>query len=155
MNRKKPVILIANGVNLDLLGTREPHIYGHETLKDLEHQITSESERICQMPGLDGCQLEFIQTNHEGQFLDALKPTYDGIIINPGAWTHTSLALGDRLKGLGIPYVEVHLSRVSSRESFRQISYISDGALGVISGFGFDSYHSALYVLLKKLRDSD
>ena len=155
MNRKKPVILIANGVNLDLLGTREPHIYGHETLKDLEDQITSESEKICQALGLGGCQLEFIQTNHEGQFLDALKPSYDGIIINPGAWTHTSLALGDRLKGLGRPYVEVHLSRVSSRESFRKISYISDGALGVISGFGFHSYHSALYVLLKNLRDSD
>lgn len=155
MSEFQPTILVANGVNLDLLGTREPENYGHENLKHLRDLLDFESKKLAEITGHSGCQLEFIQSNHEGVFLDSLKATYDGIIINPGAWTHTSLALGDRLKGLGVPYIEVHLSRLSCREAFRQHSYIADGAIGVIQGFGFDSYLSALFALLRNLKKSD
>ena len=126
-------ILVLNGVNLDFLGTRQPDIYGSWSLKDLEHLLKSSdlSSTI---------NFHFFQTNSESDFLEAISPSYDAIIINPGAWSHTSIAILDRLLGVGVSYVEVHISNIFAREPFRHHSYISSGALGVISGLGVDSY---------------
>ena len=152
MTLTPPVILVANGVNLDLLGKREPDIYGSETAEDLEKYLMDRREKTAHLAGFTECRLKFFQSNHEGEFLDHLSQGWDGIIINPGAWTHTSLALGDRLAGLGVPYIEVHLSKLSQREIFRQQSFTAGHALGVIHGLGFDSYFSALLALLSSLK---
>jgi len=141
-------ILVANGVNLDLLGQREPAIYGYETLQDVESMLRREASTLAEMAGLSSIELTFFQSNNEGDFLNRLTPEYDGILLNPGAWTHTSLALADRLKGLAIPYVEIHLSNVFAREPFRHHSYTAPGASGGVFGFGPSSYHVGLWGLL-------
>ena len=136
-------VLVVNGPNLNLLGTREPEIYGHTTLKDIEELCESQ----CANHGLD---LRFMQSNHEGELLDAIHSaakSQDGIIINAGAFTHTSVALHDALKAVGLPCVEVHLSNTFSREEFRHHSFISAVAVGVICGFGANSYRLAIDAL--------
>lgn len=148
---RKLNVLVANGVNLDLLGRREPEIYGGKNLFDLEKFLKKTLEEIS---ADEGFKLHFFQSNHEGVFLDELSKGWDGIIINPGAWTHTSLALADRLVGIQTPYVEVHISNVYSREKIRQQSFISANSLGVVGGFGFLSYKLALVAIVDILKAS-
>ena len=144
-------ILVANGVNLDLLGMRQPEIYGSKTLKDLEKYILDFLPFLNQISVPRHIEIEFFQSNCEGAFLESLNSNWDGIIINPGAWTHTSLALADRLVAIQVPFIEVHLSNVHQREKFRQKSFISKHALGVVCGLGFDSYTAGLLALARKI----
>ena len=133
-------ILVINGPNLNLLGLREPAIYGNRDYKALEAFVLES--------GLDlGLQVECFQSNHEGAIVDKIQQAYgvfDGIVINPAAYTHTSVAILDALKGVAIPTVEVHLSDVDSREEFRRHSFVSLYAEKVIKGKGFDGYREAL-----------
>lgn len=145
---KKLRILVAQGVNLDLLGSREPEIYGADTLASIESQLRQLAPGLAQLAGVAAPELHFFQTNHEGVFLDQLSQGWDGALINAGAWTHSSLALADRLVGLRLPFVEVHLSNLARREPFRHHSYAAPHALGVCYGFGANSYLSALTGLL-------
>lgn len=137
-------IMIINGPNLNMLGIREPEIYGKATLKDLENLIIDHCK---------GNDIEpfFIQSNHEGQLVDAIQDAYfkgfQGIVINPAAYTHTSIALLDALKSVDIPAVEVHLSKVEEREDFRQISYVSKVAITTITGKHFQGYLEAIDIL--------
>ena len=137
-------ILVASGVNLDLLGRREPEIYGRATLADVEALLRADAP--------EGTDLTFFQTNDEAQYLARLGDGWDGAVLNPGAWTHTSLALADRLAGLGLPFVEAHLSNLHKREAFRQHSYAAAHAVGIVQGFGIDSYRLALLGLVRYLR---
>ncbi len=145
--RKTRRVLIAQGVNLDLLGTREPEIYGTDTLQSIEGLLRRQSPAMAQMFGVEEPELHFMQSNEEGGFLGFLSQGWDGALINAGAWTHTSLALADRLVALRLPFVEVHLSNLARRESFRHHSYAAPHALGVCYGFGAASYLSALCAL--------
>ena len=133
-------ILVINGPNLNLLGLREPAIYGNRDFKALETYILEN--------GLDlGLHIELFQSNHEGSIVDKIQQAYgvfDGIVINPAAYTHTSIAILDALKAVAIPTVEVHLSDVDSREEFRRHSFVSLYAEKVIKGKGFDGYREAL-----------
>ncbi|MGH1577159.1 type II 3-dehydroquinate dehydratase [Planktotalea sp.] len=134
-------VLILNGPNLNLLGTRQPEVYGTTTLSDIEDMCRAHS---------DGAEITFMQSNHEGAMIDAIhaaKSTQDGIIINAGAYTHTSVALHDALASVELPCVEVHLSNIHAREAFRHHSYIAPVALGQIAGFGAQSYLLALDAL--------
>lgn len=140
----KKRILIANGVNLDLLGQREPEVYGLTTLASLEDELRKINPVLAKSFGLEAAELIFYQSNHEGQFLEKLSEGWDGAVINPGAWTHTSLALADRLAGLKLPFAEVHLSNIAKREAFRQHSYAAPHAVGVCFGFGSASYSAGL-----------
>lgn len=144
-------ILIASGVNLDLLGKREPKIYGSETLKDMQELLTSAWPSLAKQYGLSKDKLVFFQTNSEVEFLEKLDGPWRGVVINPGAWTHTSLAIADRLAALQTKYVEVHLSQLSQREEIRQKSLTAHHALGVVYGFGIQSYLLGLEGLLSKL----
>ena len=139
-------ILVINGPNLNLLGLREPAIYGTQDYKALEAFVLES--------GLDlGLQVESFQTNHEGAIVDKIQQAYgvfDGIVINPAAYTHTSVALLDALKAVAIPTVEVHLSDVDSREEFRRHSFVSLYAEKVIKGKGFEGYREALEHFSKK-----
>ena len=146
-----PKILVASGVNLDLLGTREPEYYGRQSLAEIAAFLVQESPLIAKLCGLPTPQLSFHQSNDEGSFLAAVTAPVDGLIINAGAWTHTSLALADRLRAVGTPYVEVHLSNLAARESFRQHSYLAAHAVGCVSGFGAGSYLAGLLGLLTYL----
>lgn len=141
-------ILVINGPNLQLLGRREPEIYGKLTLDDLEDQLK-------QVAAAFPVELDFFQSNHEGAIVDCIgnapQNGFSGIIINPAAYTHTSVAILDALKGAGLPAVEVHLSNVKSRESFRQHSYTAAACVGVIAGLGFDGYEWALRSLVRIL----
>lgn len=147
-------LLVASGVNLDLLGTREPTIYGAETLKDMESLLIKHARGLGAQFGFQKVSLTFFQTNEEHQLLKEISKPYDGIVLNAGAWTHTSLALSDRLKGLGTPYVEVHVSNIHQRESFRHHSYCAPFAKGVTYGFGINSYLVGLVGLLLNLAQS-
>ena len=141
-------ILIINGPNLNLLGVREPDIYGKSTYKDLCAMITEKC-------GNEGIDCEFFQSNHEGDIVDKIGESLcktDGIVINPAAYTHTSIAIADALKAVAIPYVEVHISDVSKREDFRQISYIRKDALATVSGEGFDGYLKAIDILVSRTK---
>ena len=132
-------LLFLNGPNLNMLGIREPDIYGKQTYGDLEAYIRS----FC---GELGIECEIFQSNHEGALVDAIQGAYqkfDGIVINPAAYTHTSVALLDALKAVGIPEVEVHLSDVSRREDFRQVSYVRLACCRTIAGYGFEGYRMA------------
>ncbi|MBQ0961419.1 type II 3-dehydroquinate dehydratase [Ideonella sp. 4Y11] len=144
-------VLLLNGPNLNLLGTREPHIYGADTLADVEQRFAAEASAL-------GLQSECFQTNHEGQMIDRIHAArLDGtafIVINPGGWTHTSVALRDALAGVAIPVVEVHVSNVHRREAFRHHSYISGIAEGVIAGLGVFGYSAALQFVAGRLRAS-
>ena len=143
-------ILVVNGPNLGLLGVREPEIYGRTTLADVENTLR-------QTAGKYGCDVEFLQSNHEGVIVDRLnailldKPV-DGIVINPAAYTHTSVAIADALRACSkVPAIEVHISNISSRESFRHESLTAPACIGMIAGLGVDGYEWALRALLKKL----
>ena len=142
-------ILLLNGPNLNLLGTREPHIYGADTLADVERAFTAEAAAL-------GLQATCFQTNHEGGMIDRIHAARsDGttfIVINPGGWTHTSVALRDALAGVALPVVEVHVSNVHRREAFRHHSYISGIAEGVIAGLGVFGYSAALQFVARRLR---
>ena len=126
-------ILLLNGPNLNLLGTREPSVYGHETLADVEARLIASGDA-------QGAQVTCIQSNAEHELVDAVHQAkllqVDYILINPGAFTHTSIALRDALLGVAIPFIEVHISNVHAREEFRHHSYLSDVAVGVIAGLG-------------------
>lgn len=144
-------ILVAHGVNLDLLGQREPGTYGSQTLDDLNKEIESKAAALAKLVGIPSVKLTFYQSNEEAKFLEKLDAGWDGVLINPAAWTHTSIALADRLKAHNLMYVEVHLSNISNREEFRKHSYSAAGAAGVVYGFGAQSYLSGLYGLLAKI----
>lgn len=138
-------IAIINGPNLDRLGVREPDIYGNETLTDLQNRLTEEAETL-------GIAVQFYQSNHEGFIIDEINTVYadgevHGLIINPGALTHTSLALRDALAGAEIPAIEVHISNIYRREEIRQHSMTAEACLAVVSGLGFDGYSAALRYL--------
>ena len=132
-------ILIINGPNLNMLGKREPEVYGRTTLKELEKKCVNESKRL----DLD---ISFFQSNSEAKIIDEIQISqdYDGFIINAGAFTHTSIAIHDALKILKIPKIEVHISNIYNREDFRKKSFISPAVNGIIAGFGIDVYLMAL-----------
>lgn len=141
-------ILVLNGPNLNLLGEREPEIYGYTTLKDIENEILEYSKAF------EGVEIDFFQSNHEGEIVDkiqAAKGVYDGIVINPAAYTHTSVAIADAIKAVNLPAVEIHLSNINSREDFRKKSITASSCIGQISGFGKNSYLAGLYCLIKYL----
>lgn len=136
-------ILVINGPNLNMLGIREPDIYGRETYKSLLEKI----ENHCKAKSLD---VEFFQSNHEGSLVDCIQEAYgriDGIVINPGAYTHTSVAILDALKAVSIPAVEVHISEVDKREEFRQVSYVRAACIATVAGHGTDGYLEAIDIL--------
>ena len=138
-------ILVINGPNLNMLGVREPDHYGRETYADLVTKI----QRHCAARGVE---VEVFQSNHEGALVDAIQGAYgtaDGIVINPAAYTHTSIALLDALKAVSIPTVEVHISKVEEREDFRQISYIRTACVKTITGHGTDGYLEAIDYLIE------
>ena len=133
-------ILVINGPNLNMLGIREPDIYGKKTYNDLVAYIKEHAEKM-------GMETEFFQSNHEGEIVDKIQAAYkntDAIVINPAAYTHTSVAILDALKAVAIPTVEVHLSSIEEREEFRRFSYVSLIAKKTITGKGFDGYIEAL-----------
>ena len=144
-------ILIINGPNLGLLGLREPDIYGSTTLADVEKRLLAVAAEF------PDCELEFLQSNHEGVIVDRLNAILadapvDGIIINPAAYTHTSVAIADALRACSkVPAVEVHISNISSRESFRHESLTAPACIGMIAGLGTDGYEWALHALIKKI----
>ena len=144
-------ILLINGPNLNLLGTREPEIYGNKTLSDIEQDLnlTAKSK---------GTILECFQSNHEGKIFDKIQDSVkniQGILINAGAFTHTSISIRDALIGSKIPFVELHISNIFSREEFRKESYLTDKAIGIISGFGISSYSLALEGIIGYLSNKD
>lgn len=144
-------ILILNGPNLNMLGLREPEIYGHETLADVESLCKERAMTL----GLD---VDFRQSNHEGVLVDWIqeaRQAFDGILINPAAYTHTSVAILDALSAAEKPVVEVHLSNIHTRESFRHTSYVSKIAKGVICGFGTFGYSMGLDALSRILDNND
>ena len=136
-----PSILVLNGPNLNLLGTREPEHYGTTSLADINQQLAARAKEL-------NCSIESFQTNHEGELVERIHQAgidkIDFIIINPAAFTHTSVAVRDAISGVHIPFIELHLSNVHAREEFRQHSYFSDLAVGVISGLGPQGYDLAL-----------
>lgn len=143
-------LLFLNGPNLNMLGVREPDIYGRRTYGDLEDYIRS----FC---GELGIQCEIFQSNHEGALVDAIQSAYgrmDGIVMNPAAYTHTSVALLDALKAVGLPAVEVHISDVSKREDFRQTSYVRLACCKTFAGYGFEGYRMAAEHLLALAKGS-
>ena len=139
-------MLVLNGPNLNLLGIREPGIYGSETYRDLLEKIAAHAQTR-------GVSVDFFQSNHEGALVDRIQEAYgntDGIVINPGAYTHTSIALLDAVKAVGIPTVEVHISDVARREPFRSVSYIRAACVGSIIGHGTDGYLEAMDLLIER-----
>ena len=140
-------VLVINGPNLNLLGVREPTVYGGETLEQINSAITVTANRL-------GCNVSFFQSNVEGEIVSAIQQSlgiYDGIIINPAAYTHTSVAIRDAIAAVGLPVIEVHLSNVYKREEFRHKSYIAPVAVAQIAGFGANGYSLALKGLLDYL----
>lgn len=141
-------LLLVNGPNLNLLGTREPEVYGSTTLADIEQAAAAQATAA-------GASLDSFQSNHEGALIDRIQAAkaegVDAIVINPGGFTHTSIALRDALAGVSIPFVEVHISNIHQRESFRHHSYLSGIAVGVICGLGVEGYRAAIEFALKKL----
>ena len=141
-------VLVLNGPNLNLLGKREPGVYGFVTLDEINSMLVDEARLL-------GVELFCQQSNHEGALIDAIHATVDthqGLLINAGAYTHTSIALRDAIAAVNIPTVEVHLSNIYSREAFRHHSYIAPVAIGQISGFGAESYRLGLQALIYHLR---
>ena len=145
-------LLVINGANLNMLGIREPDIYGAKTYKDLVNMINLYAKS-------NDIEIEIYQSNHEGDLVDKIQEAYfrsfDGIVINPGGYTHTSVAILDALKAVKIKYVEVHISDVSKRDSFRQISYIREGASKTIMGKGLDGYIEALDYLKDLIKNEN
>ena len=140
-------ILVLNGPNLNLLGRREPDVYGDVSLKGLAAELM--------LAAPDDVELTFVQSNHEGALIDALHDAYDydGVILNAGAYTHTSIAIRDAISAIAAPVVEVHISNVHARESFRHDSKLAGVCLGVITGFGLTSYTLALHALIEHWRN--
>ena len=141
-------ILLINGPNLNLLGTREPAIYGNKTLKDIENELftIAEDKKI---------NLECFQSNHEGEIVDKIQESINdiqGVLINAGALTHTSISIRDALIGAKVPFVELHISNIFNREEFRKDSFLTDKAIGIISGFGIFSYSLGLYGIIEYLK---
>ena len=142
-------ILVIHGPNLNMLGTREPDIYGHQTLEDIDTALKAQADRL-------GFQIETFQSNHEGEIVDKIQQaheSFDGIIINPAAYTHTSIAIRDALSLLNMPVVEIHISNIYRREPFRHTSMMSAIVTAQISGFGPHGYMLALEGLAQVLRD--
>ena len=141
-------VLVLNGPNLNLLGTREPDIYGAHTLGDVE--------TLCLATGRElGLDIDFRQSNHEGELVTWIQEAWqsaEAILINPAAYSHTSVAIHDALKAVGLPVAEVHLSNIHQREAFRHHSYVSAVAVGVICGFGITGYRLSLIALAEKLK---
>ena len=137
-------ILVLNGPNINMLGIREPQIYGNRTYSDLLETIKA----YCNSKNIE---VECFQSNHEGALIDKIQEAYfekfDGIVINPAGYTHTSVAIADALKGVDIPFVEVHISKVDDREDFRKIRFLRNYALATVSGKGFDGYIEAIKML--------
>ena len=144
-------ILVLNGPNLNMLGIREPQHYGKTTYSDLENKIIAHCK--------DKCDIEIKQSNHEGALVDYIQAAYfegvDGIVINPGAYTHTSIALLDAVKAVSIPTVEIHISDVNSREDFRKISYIRAACIDTVSGLGVDGYLYAIDKLIRYIQEEN
>lgn len=144
-------LLVINGPNLNMLGIREPAIYGSGTYTELVELIRAHA-------GKRGAEVSFFQSNHEGALVDAIQQAYfdgvEGIILNPAAYTHTSVALLDALKAVAIPTVEVHISDVAAREDFRQISYVRPACIAAVTGRGFAGYLDAMDILLKGAAES-
>lgn len=141
-------ILVINGPNLNLLGIREPAHYGRETYDDLLAKIRAHAEGR-------GIGVEFYQSNHEGDLVDAIQSAlgrFDGIVINPGAYTHTSIAILDAVKAVSLPTVEVHISDVNAREEFRRISYIRAACIATVAGHGTNGYLEAIDLLLEEAK---
>lgn len=136
-------ILVINGPNLNMLGIREPEIYGRTTYGELVSMLESWGKEL-------GTEVKTFQSNHEGAIIDEIQAAYrvyDGIVINPGGYTHTSVAIPDAIRAVGIPAVEVHISDVDSREDYRKISYVSGACIAVIKGKGLPGYREALQIL--------
>ena len=144
-------ILVLNGPNLNMLGTREPAIYGSGTYDDLQQMIRTHAEKC-------GVEVLFYQSNHEGALVDAIQQAYfdgtEGIVINPGAYTHTSVAILDAVKAVNLPCVEVHISDVSKREDFRQVSFVRRACQKTIVGHGTDGYLEAIAFLKEQNNES-
>lgn len=142
-------ILVMHGPNLNLLGTREPAIYGTDKLADIDQRLLAIADKA-------GIALEVFQSNSEGALVDRVQAAKDDgvnvIVINPGAYTHTSIALRDAFGAVSIPFIEVHLSNVYARETFRQHSYLSDVAVGVITGLGADGYEFAVEAAIRRIK---
>ena len=141
-------ILLINGPNLNLLGTREPEIYGNQTLDSIENELIKKAKQ-------NGFKLECYQSNHEGKIVDKIQDSIgkvNGILINAGALTHTSVALRDALVGSNIPFIELHISNIFNRERFRKESFLTDKAIGIISGFGIYSYFLSLEAIINYLK---
>ena len=137
-------LLVLNGPNLNMLGIREPEIYGKETYDDLCRMVKEHAEKR-------GVEVSLYQSNHEGDLIDRIQMAYkeiDGIVFNPGGYTHTSVALPDAVKAVGIPTVEVHISDVANREDFRQVSYIRAACIATVAGHGLKGYLEAMDVLI-------
>ena len=144
-------ILLINGPNLNLLGTREPEIYGSKTLRDIEQDLMQTAKS-------KGTKLECFQSNHEGEIVDKIQESVksiQGILINAGAFTHTSISIRDALIGSKIPFVELHISNIFSREDFRKESFLTDKAIGIISGFVISSYSLAIEGIIGYLISKD
>ncbi len=143
-------ILVLNGPNLNMLGIREPDIYGRGTYDDLRQMILAHAEA-------QGDEVSFFQSNHEGALVDAIQQAYfdgvEGIVLNPAAYTHTSVALCDAVKAVAIPTVEVHISDVTKREAFRQVSYVRDACVATVMGKGFAGYLEAMDILRKGAKE--
>lgn len=140
-------ILIIHGPNLNMLGKREPDIYGSTTLEEIDGALVTKAKEL-------GVEVTFFQSNSEGEIVSTIQDAmskFDGVVINPGAYTHTSVAIRDAILSSGLPVVEVHISNVYKREDFRQKSFVSGVALGVISGFGINSYFLGLSGLVEHL----
>jgi 3-dehydroquinate dehydratase II len=143
-------IAAVHGPNLNLLGRREPEVYGRRTLADVDAALAEAAREL-------GAEVECHQSNHEGELVDIIQQAagrVDGFVVNAGAYTHTSIALRDALAAVARPYVEVHISNVFSRERFRHRSYLAGNAVGVISGFGVDSYRLGLRAIVGHLREN-
>lgn len=142
-------ILVINGPNLNLLGKREPEIYGNTTLESINSELLEFAKTLNQE-----LSLEFFQSNHEGEIVDKIQNTSaDGLIINPAAYTHTSVAIADAVKGVKIKAVEVHLSNIQAREDYRKISYTAPNCIGLVAGFKKDSYKLALLGLYNAINE--
>lgn len=151
MSADKPIsLLVMHGPNLNLLGTREPEVYGSLSLKEIDQRLIAAGEAL-------GVRVSTFQSNREGTLIDALheaRERHQGVIFNPGGYTHTSVALRDAITAIGLPVVEVHLSNVHAREEFRRRSLISPVCLGVIAGFGWRSYWLALQALAETIKEA-